>query len=360
MVINAAPWIAGISRNICLLALVIVIGTALLEFSSRWLLPISPASSYMDANDIRINVFEGSDRFMPGVWFRQVSHEFDAPVQIGANGYREPAAAFPDLIFLGDSFTFGQGLRDEQTFAAIYCRTVGLSCVNLGFPGTGTSRQIGILERELERNAWQPKAVKLFIMAMSTSLMAGNDFVDTAQETATDATEELLGTKPPSTALGASNSGVIEWIVERRQRLLASSNLVRVAYAHLGPLLRAWFSPSAPKSTLEAGVAAVSDQLNRLEALSHLHDFSVTIYILHPVQDILRGTYAETEDAVRTAAGHLPVVPTANSLLEDPKSHYFSYDGHFNAAGARRIAELLLQEWKNQGATWTANPANSR
>ena len=53
-----------------------------------------------------------------------------------------------------------------------------MSCVNLGMPGSGTSRQVKRLEEFMQKWDWHPKQVKLFFFGMSTSFSAGNDFVD--------------------------------------------------------------------------------------------------------------------------------------------------------------------------------------
>ena len=341
----------NLAANVALSAAVIAVGVVGLEFASRWLLPVSPGTQMLDQNGDRIEIFVGNDLFRPGVRFRQVSTEFDAVTNISPLGYREPSAPTPpQVIVLGDSFAFGQGLADGDTFAAIFCAEAALACVNLGFPGTGTLRQLQLLRRAFDRHpAWRPAEVKLFVLAMSSSFMAGNDFWDVLAETgvagagaaSAPAASDPLASRP-------DRPGPVAWAVERRQWLLAHSNLVRLAYAQYGSAIRSWFSPAIGAAQLADGIAAMSGAFEGLRALAAERGFALTVYVLHPVQDLLRGTWADTAAAVQAAAGDLPVVDTAAALRDDPAAYYFAYDGHLNPAGARRIAGFLLEEWRAQ------------
>ena len=349
-----ASLAVNLAVNLALSAAVVAAGIAGLEVASRWLLPVSPGTQMLDQNGGQVDIFAGDDIFRPDIRFRQVSAEFDAVTNIGPLGYRAPSAASsPTVIVLGDSFAFGQGLADDDTFAAIFCAEAAIPCVNLGFPGTGTLRQMRILRRAFDRHPdWRPAEVKLFVLAMSSSFMAGNDFWDVLAE----APLTSAGVSPPAAddaspaaddaPSKAERNSPVAWAVARRQWLLAHSNLLRLVYAQFGSSIRSWFSPSVPAAQLEGGIAAMAGAFAGLRALSAERGFTLTVYVLHPVQDLLRGTWPETAAAVQTAAGVLPVVDTAAALLDDPAAYYFAYDGHLNPAGARRIAAFLLDEWR--------------
>src|SRR5262245_34275720 len=63
--------------------------------------------------------------FEPNSVYRQVSNEYDARTTITRQGHRVPGTeGNPEVVFLGDSFTYGYGLSDDQTFASIYCSTL--------------------------------------------------------------------------------------------------------------------------------------------------------------------------------------------------------------------------------------------
>ena len=79
-----------------------------------------------------------------------------------SRGYRStPELAVPKpasttrVLFIGDSFTFGQGVNDDQTFAAEtgrrlknLCPATRLEVVNAGVPGFSTSQELALLETE--------------------------------------------------------------------------------------------------------------------------------------------------------------------------------------------------------------------
>jgi hypothetical protein len=52
----------------------------------------------------------------------------------------------PRVLMLGDSITFGSGVRDEETFCALMAQRYDV--VNLGVEGYGTDQELLKLERE--------------------------------------------------------------------------------------------------------------------------------------------------------------------------------------------------------------------
>jgi hypothetical protein len=55
-----------------------------------------------------------------------------------------PAPGRPRLLLVGDSYTFGQNVTDEETFGSVLATRdlPGWDVVNLGVPGTGTDQQL--------------------------------------------------------------------------------------------------------------------------------------------------------------------------------------------------------------------------
>jgi hypothetical protein len=53
-----------------------------------------------------------------------------------ADGYRGPAVARADAVFLGDSLVYGHGVEEAQTLSARFGARTGLSVANLGVQGT--------------------------------------------------------------------------------------------------------------------------------------------------------------------------------------------------------------------------------
>ena len=160
--------------RLTLLVISLVVALVIAEVATRIIHPI-----WDGRDNVTLDGRPIKDWFEPGSVYRQISNEYDAITTITDKGHRVPGVeGNPDVIFLGDSFTYGYGLSDEQTFASLYCKRRNLACVNLGMPGSGTLRQVERLEQYLDRYDWHPREVKLFFFGMSSSFSAGNDFVD--------------------------------------------------------------------------------------------------------------------------------------------------------------------------------------
>jgi hypothetical protein len=276
--------------------------------------------------------------FPPGTVYRQISNEYDVETTITDRGHRVPGTdGNPDVIFLGDSFTYGFGLRDDETFSSIYCRTLKRACVNLGLPGSGTEKQLLRLQEFIAKWNWKPAEVKLFFFGMSGSFSAGNDFVDNynyaRRVEATETGDSTPVTTPRHTLAGR--------IIGTQYFLLEHSNLVRRPKYHWGPTLRTLLINQPTEARMAEALAITGDSLARLDAYSREVGFGYQIYLIVPVQDITRGTYGQTL-ATLNAVAPKPAIQTAQLLLDSPKQYYFSYDGHLNSVGNRRLADFLI------------------
>jgi hypothetical protein len=302
-------------------------------------------------NDGRDNVTLDGRRiggwFKPGSVYRQVSNEYDALTTITEKGHRVPGSdGNPEVVFIGDSFTFGWGLTDDEAFATIYCRSRQRTCANLGAPGTGTTRQVERLTRFVNDWHWHPTEVKLFFFGMSTSFSAGNDFVDNYEykrgpepqsHTGAEATETTLARSPAS---GRAPGGIVERVISWQQPILRHSNLMRLAKYYWGPLMKSLVI-AEPGQRMTEALQYTKAALQDLDDLSRRVGFEYNVYLLVPVQDIIRGSHQDTLATLQRVSPR-PVISTAELFLESPKDFYYAFDGHLNAKGSRRIAEFLM------------------
>jgi len=333
-------------KSISLLAISIVIGFLIVEVLSRYLMPISPAATNLslDGAPIRVNTPVGLE-LKRDLVFRQVANEFDVQVTIGKFGNRVPdPVGSPEIIFLGDSFTFGQGLEDDQTFPFIFCTKANVSCSNLGRSGTGTGRQVEILRHYLDTEGWRPKEVKLFVLAMTGSLMAGNDFLDNYHH---DLSKKRSVSNVGQTANSPVNDPVEptwkERILAERNRLLMWSNLARFLYFSFGPQIKAALSPKPSADLFDHALEATRSHLREFGNLAKKYGFRQRVYVLYPVQDLLRGTHSETFSVLRKMIDDaVPVLDTAKVFAHSPTAYYYAFDGHFNPSGSQRLAQYLL------------------
>ncbi len=317
----------------------LLLGLFLAEGVSRFMLPISPGSRLLDLEGRPVVLDNDRLRLPRGLQYREVTQEFDVVITVTAQGHRVPGTeGNPQIVFLGDSFTLGTGLSDEQTYVAQYCNELRLACANLGRGGTGTKWQLDILEEFLESEGWRPKELRLFMVVMGSALLAGNDLTDNLSEA-----RKADGNHHQSGSLLAK-------VLSYRKLILRHSNLARVIYFYFGPQLRTMLSPTPYRAELDLALNTTEKQLIRLEGLAHYYGFNYKIYLVYPMQDLIRGTHRQTLDTI------IPIMPpnrhvvdTSSVLLDDPASYYYPYDGHLNPKGATRIAELLIREHTADG-----------
>ena len=328
-------------KNTALVLCSILLSLAGMEIVSRLVMPVQYGHTFLAQDGGAVSPVRDFYTLTPGLSYRQVTHEYDKATTHTGGGFRGPMnPAQPDIIFLGDSFTYGTGLADDETIPFIYCGETRQACVNLGRAGTATLHQADILDYFLRNANWQPREVKLMMMVMSAALMAGNDLNGNLEEQA----RKENGFKPvPETA----GKGALQKLVAQRKKILAHSNLARIAYYMAGPALRASFSPGADEVKLAQALAATKMQLARLHEMAQQRNFKLTIYIIHPMQDLMNDTYRDTESVIKgIAPAGVPVIDTAYALVgtsKKPQDYYYPVDGHLNPEGAMRVAKFMAE-----------------
>ncbi|MDP1770340.1 MAG: SGNH/GDSL hydrolase family protein [Nitrospirota bacterium] len=316
-----------------------MVALGLAEMVVRVFFPISDGLENVTLDGKPIKSF-----FEPGSVYRQIANEYDALTTITDKGHRVPGVeGNPDIVFIGDSFTYGFGLNDEETFALVYCRQQRRECVNLGIPGSGTLRQVEKLETFIEKWHWKPKEVKLFFFGMSGSFSAGNDFVDNydryVREHSSQANvEQSVQDRTPR---GGAPLGFTERLINLQGAILEHSTIMRLVKYHWGPMLKSLFVVDPGNERMAVALVATRESLAKLDELSRRIGFDYSIYLLVPVQDVIRGTYGETLATLNSVAPK-PVVATAQLFLDSPKDYYYAFDGHLNVKGSKRIAEFLI------------------
>jgi len=119
------------------------------EVVSRYLLPVSPSPKLLDMDGKTLR----QSYIKPNTQFRIITPDFDALTSITADGYRAPQAKddSPSTLFVGGSFTYGQGVKDTEVFPHLFCKARALSCANLAVPRAGTLYEVDRLEGYLEQ-----------------------------------------------------------------------------------------------------------------------------------------------------------------------------------------------------------------
>lgn len=110
-----------------------------LEFD-RQLVQADPQCSVYD-REVTYTLRPGTCRFQ--------NREFDVLLRVNRLGVRddESARAAPEIVFLGDSFAMGWGVRQEESFPARVRALAGLKTLNTGVASYGTAREVALLQR---------------------------------------------------------------------------------------------------------------------------------------------------------------------------------------------------------------------
>lgn len=328
----------------------ILVALVFAEIISRIFIPMFPGAKKLGLDGELLNI----DSVQPGAVYRQYSQEYDAITTITQKGYRIPEGGDnPRIIFLGDSFTFGQGLGDEHTFPFLFCRTRQVTCANLGVPGASTISELDRLEEFIARDAWRPQHVLLFVFAMTQFLGAGNDLYDNIQTaekfkklTSTFPSDSHFTTPPYLKMNNDIFSDFLYFILDFRKTLLKHSNFARVLKYYFGPYLKEFVVPAAKDDTLHQGLSLMKEQLSRFQRLGEQFDFTTTIFLIHPVQDILRGSYRDTILKLQSISPKT-IHSTAHLFRPHPEQYFFSLDGHLNEKGSRKIADFLMSDFRD-------------
>lgn len=316
--------------NLLLLFISFVIVFAIGEVASRYVSPISPGPSILDMQGNKQKI----SYVAAGKQFRIVTPDYDAITTITPDGYRTPQLGLnksPDTLFVGDSFTYAQGVKDEEAFPAIYCKTKGIECANLAVPGASTLFELDRLEHYLKIKLWSPNYVNLFVFT-------GNDFSDNLDAHAKQVKGEPY--EPGEMYLHPEK----EQKIGLRQRVVETglhySNLVRVAYFKVLPMLRGDSEES--DQSLTKALEITQQELQRLDTLSEQYAFNYRIFIIFPQQEIQQGIYKELKEKIQ-AISPVPVISLGELFAQNTSDYYFPTDGHFSVQGNKKLAEFLLK-----------------
>lgn len=336
--------------NLIALSVGLFVAVILAEVISRLVIPIFPGAKKLGLAGEVLK----TNSIQTGAVYRQYSAEYDALTTITSKGYRIPEAGKnPEFIFLGDSFTFGQGLSDEETFPFLFCTTLQVSCSNLGVPGASTISELDRLEAFIDNEEWNPQHVFLFIYAMTQFMGAGNDLYDNIKTIERSKKLDLIAASESNTTDsqnaivgGHDFSDLMYSFLDFRKTTLRHSNLARVLKFYFGPQIKKSFAPHTQKDTQEHALSLMKEQLARFKRLGEQHHFTIHLFLIHPIQDIMRGSYQDTILKMQSISP-TTIHSTAHLFLLSSEQYYFPLDGHLNPRGSQKIASYLLSDFGN-------------
>ena len=295
--------------------------------------------------------------FEPNSSFEVAHAEYSHRVTIDDLGGRRvsPQGHGRVLPCLGDSFTFGVGVKDEETFVSLLQSRVPVRLVNLGVPGSALHTQRRILEGRFSELGSPGRVVVFFFL--------GNDFEDLRK--AGEAPSDL-----PSQHRG------VPWLVNdlvnnsplRRSYLLQSIKhglLKRAPDQPRNPVF--WLMDTRNTAYLEQASRALATEVHtwsRLRESLEVTPLFVLIPDVHQIdqrrRELQAGFYGIPQDSLhasrpnRVAAQALgragfEVVDVTEELSQDgSRGLYYVNDNHLTAAGHARFAQCVgakIADW---------------
>lgn len=298
-------------------------------------------------------------------------HDFAAQYSIADSGFRaggpgEGKGSRPMTAIVGDSFTFGLGVNDDQTFVHLLDQAApgGMRYANCAVPGYSTDQQALLIEE---------RVLPLKPQRLILVVYLANDLLDNSRATPLQVrsakpyfeltAEGLALRNTPVPARPAPPSGpdgltvaVLGPDVSRwpwRTRLEQRSEVFRLVSSAAGPAapLESVFAPRfAPAVQL---FGAILDRIRLACAKAKVELVVATLagksYVEQPGS--VSAQYQEyfRVEVVRAAKDRsLPVLDLAAGLREPHPAHpapwFYPHDGHLTPAGHRLVAALLTRE----------------
>lgn len=329
--------------NGAILAVTALLCLTALEVASRFVMPIQAGVRYEDmaGQPIAYPDLYQFAHLTPNLHYRMISLEFDATVTHTRHGYRGPeASGEPEVLFLGDSFTFGFGLNNDQTIPAKVCGALNRRCANLGYSGSGTVQQMEILKHFLDTYDWHPREVRLLVMAVSSRAMSGNDFEDNLS------IGRYLETPTSAAARWRSDTKLLADVPLQRIKYwaLKTSNLARILMYVAGRELRRRLRPAQPIPEFDEAMAYTRQALNDFAALAEEKAFRCRVFFLSPLAELVNSAHQQTFALLQTLTPAKCSLDSLNPALlatGKPEQYFYALDGHYTPEGARLIADHM-------------------
>ncbi|MCB9769284.1 MAG: hypothetical protein H6752_13885 [Candidatus Omnitrophica bacterium] len=299
--------------------------------------------------------------FDPALGFRMRPHldyqfenlAFSVNVKTNSKGFRDDEDSLdkPEFLFLGDSFTFGWGVEENECVVSLFEDATGAKALNMGEPGYGNIQETLLLGQEIESLHAQRQKVIL--------LVYNNDFYDNVGP--------VFSPFPKVRKKGARLviTDPFEACYRRAQKVHAPSLAKTLSQYSMAAYLVCSLVGGATSDLVsndEAPIEITYDrfgfELNELEAFEYamrylksvLEDWNLPLYTVYipgyGELDHSKNQFSKTFEIVmrQLEIPHLDL--TDHLSMED----YYRIDGHFNSRGHRTAAEEIVRFLTEAGA----------
>lgn len=302
-------------------------------------------------------------QFVPHSSFAIRHYEYEHSATIDEFGGRSTPYSSDDadnIAFMGDSFTFGVGVQDFQTFVALISEQSNFRVLNLGVPGSALPNQLDIIEAP-HSELGNPKAY-VFCMFM------GNDLADIRKRyersTALKTDDVTQSDKGP---LWRINNYIFHHAIFKRIyaiQFIRQKLLIIVNSGEVGRINPVFEAMRTDTQYLEESVNYLREELKRLVEISHRLNFAYAIVLIPDVYQVSRKRFELKAEYYGLIAGALEPrrvsrkisaamtdfeisfvdISECISRSESPDKLYYVQDNHFTAKGHRMAATCMRGE----------------
>lgn len=333
-------------RRLGLALLGLALGVALAEIGLRLFFPrVQSARLLLEQ---RPAMFAASSSLpfalIPGFQGRHRSREFDVRVKLNSQGYRGPECARPDILCLGDSFTFGHGVEEAQCWVALLRVQVGRPVLNAGYHG-GLYPDGFLVYLDQQGLRLRPRRVVL-------ALFVGNDLDDATLPPRTQDGWSALDDQGLPRAVFDPNSEVFEGHLIRRGAWLPRLPLARDSY------LLNWLLGERPRPRGEAifqrpWSPRVKEKARVLQRLlgamaqrCRAHGVTLQVVLIPQLRQLGRPELDAPQKALSAMCRAVGVACLDLLPVMQPQD-YYAGDQHWNVEGHARAARAI-GDWLNK------------
>jgi lysophospholipase L1-like esterase len=295
-------------------------------------------------------------RGKPNIVRRFHRQDFDVVVQHGPEGFRRPDPAPPDqpaarVLFLGDSFTWGWGVAQGQVFTDHLQRALGsrVAVENRGVNAFGTAQEYLLLQQTLQQRRYARVAVVFF----------NNDLFENVERKEHRPLIALVDGHlvPQNLPLPARLQNPIDTFLDEHSRALL---FFSYQFSVLQWRIRSRFPGETRKRasqdgidyTTLAGYPVTARLLAEMNGISQQHGARFAVVYVpsksemssQPADDpYVRAVHRMITDVCQHA--HIPLVDLVPRFHDETirgTQLTFAHDGHWNSAGHRLAAEIIL------------------
>ncbi len=334
-------------RNLALILVSTLVGICLAELVLR---AIKPAMEYpYMPQDIEMTHFRPS-LYLPfelkanhNSRFRML--EYDTTVRTNGLGMRDEEIDWnkPRILCLGDSFTFGNGVENEETFCAILEDLFDkrYDFVNVGFAG-GFSPDAYALWLAKNRKTLGPRGIVIAFYQNDYSDVLSNDWLRNGRRmdsSNADSPDQIIS---PGQIISSDGARIRDNAITRLpppiRKLLRNSYVVGFLRDRLTKDLAAG-APS-PNSSHPAGFSEDAKFLRALEILRSAAGDSVLAFYLIPKTGQAAPSHM---DELVIAFGQQHGIAVLSNRADFTAQDYFPLDSHWTLSGHAKAAHFPYQ-----------------